>query len=136
MTFADPPCVTDTFAGLPVAPLAVTWIAPDRDDVPLFSVYVTVIVPAFVPEAGEIESQLAPDVTEANQLNVPPPVLATKTDVLPADFAAEIEVGETDKTGVAVAPACVTETLTGLPVAPAAVTWIAPVRDPVSLFAA
>jgi len=37
VTFPDPPCVTDTFAGLPVAPLAVTWIAPVRDPVPLFA---------------------------------------------------------------------------------------------------
>jgi len=94
-----------------------------------------VIVPAFVPEVGEIESQLAPDVTEANQLRVPPPELLTLRDALPAELAAEIEAGETDKTGAAVAPACVTETLTGLPVAPDAVTWIAPVRDPVSLVA-
>ena len=81
------------------------------------------IVPAFVPEAGEIESQLAPDVTEAVQLIVPPPALVTERGVVPAELAAEIEAGETDKTGVPpVAPACVTVTLTGLPDAPAAVT--------------
>ena len=65
---------------------------------------------------------MLPDVTEATQLKVPPPVLLTARDALPAELAAEIEAGETDKTGIAVAPACVTVTLTGLPVAPAAVT--------------
>ena len=45
-----------------------------------------------------------PDVTEAVQLKVPPPVFFTLSDDVPAALVAEIEVGVTDSVGTLVPP--------------------------------
>ena len=96
---------------------------PTREVVDAFCSYATVIVPLFVPlEPEVINSHVAPPTTEALQVIVPPPVFDTLKVVVPEALLTSRFDGVTDNTDVEVAPAWVTLTLTGLPVAPAAVT--------------
>jgi hypothetical protein len=85
------------------------------------------MVPELLPLTPEvIESQELPEVTAAVQGMVPAPVLETLKEVVPAPLVTFWLVGVTDNVG---APACVTVTLTGLPVAPLAVTVMVAVRE-------
>lgn len=92
--------MTITSFGLPVAPVAVTWIVPVRTDVPVLALNAQVIVPVSVPLVPDvIESQVPPDVTAAVHGMVPVPVLETLNDVVPASFTTFWVAGDTDRTG-------------------------------------
>lgn len=92
-------CVTVTFLGLPVAPVAVTRIVAVRDEAPVLAVKLQLTVPVLVPlEPDMIESQSPPDVTAAVQGMVPVPVLETSNDVVPASFATSLVGGLTEMT--------------------------------------
>jgi hypothetical protein len=142
-------CVTVTSTGLPVAPVAVTRMAPVRDEVLVLAVKLQLMVPELVPLAPDvIDNQLLPDVTAADQGMVPVPVLETLNVVVPVSFATSRLDGITESTSSgsgdgpgpgpgsgAGVPACVTIMSFGVPVAPVAVTRIVPVRADVPVLA-
>ena len=92
-----------------------------------FAFNAQVMVPEFDPLAPDvIDSQLPPAVTAAVHAMVPLPVLDTLNVVDPAKLITFCVIGLTESVGT---PSCVTVTSFGLPVAPAAVMWIVPVRE-------
>ena len=90
-------CVTVTFTGLPVAPVAVTAIVAVRSDVSVFAEKLHVRVPGL--QAADVQlSQLLLGVTAVVQGMFPSSVLATVNGVVPAAAVTLWLSGVTDST--------------------------------------
>ena len=94
------------------------------------------MVPESLPLAPDaIRSQPPPDVTAAVHAIVPVPALDTLKVIDAASLVTTRLAGVTDSTVCTGAPACVTVTSAGLPLASLAVTRIVAVRLAVPVFA-
>ena len=89
-----------TLIGLPVAPGAVTWTVPVREEVPVFASQPILTVPLFVPLKPDVmRNQDEPEVTEADQFIVPVPEFDTLNEVVPASAETSRCDGVTDNSG-------------------------------------
>ena len=89
MLLLVPACVTVTFTGLPVEPVAVTRMVAVLVVELVFAWKLQLIVPVFVPLAPDvIVSQLLADVAALHVI-VPVPVLDTLNDMVAASLATD-----------------------------------------------
>jgi hypothetical protein len=118
--------------GLPEAQGAVNRIVPVRDEPVLFCEKETVVVPPPNPLFPSVmESQLVPEVTEADQFMVPLPVFETEKVVVPEDESTFLLEGAMDKMA---APSWVMVMSFEVGEAHEAVTLIVPVREEAVVF--